>query len=84
MKKISTYFPSLIISIMLVFLTIASSALLLVDINISANKLKKLANKNSLETSIYSEINKYYKDKYNTTGIPAEVFMEAVNENYSR
>ena len=84
MKKISTYLPSLVISILLVFLTIASSALLLVDINISANKFKKLANKNSLETSIYSEINKYYEDKYNTTGIPAEVFMEAINENYIR
>ena len=49
MKKISTYLPSLVISILLVFLTIASSALLLVDINISANKFKKLANKNSMK-----------------------------------
>ncbi|WP_024859795.1 hypothetical protein [Ruminococcus flavefaciens] len=84
MKKTSTYLPSLIISVLLVFLTIAGSALLLVDINISADKLKKLARKNSLETSIYSDINKYYKDKYNTTGIPAEVFMDAVDEAYIR
>ena len=52
MKKISTYLPSLIISVLLVFLTLAGSAMLLVDINISAEKLKKLAQKNSLETSI--------------------------------
>ena len=58
--------------------------MLLVDINISAEKLKKLAQKNSLETSIYPEINKYYKDKYNTTGIPAEVYMDAVDEDYIR
>ncbi|MCR4637891.1 hypothetical protein [Ruminococcus sp.] len=84
MKKISTYLPSLLISVLLVFLTIAGAAMLLVDINISAEKLKKLAQKNSLETSIYPEINKYYKDKYNTTGIPAEVFMDAVDEDYIR
>ena len=84
MKKISTYLPSLIISIILVFLTIAASAMLLVDINISADKLKKLAQKNSLESSIYPEINKYYKDKYNTTGIPAEIFMDAIDEGYIR
>ena len=84
MKKISTYLPSLIISVLLVFLTLAGSAMLLVDINISAEKLKKLAQKNSLETNIYPEINKYYKDKYNTTGIPAEVYMNAVDEDYIR
>lgn len=84
MKKISTYLPSLIISVLLVFLTIAGSVLLLVDINVSADKLKKLAQKNSLESSIYSEINKYYKDKYNTTGIPSEVFMNAIDEEYIR
>ena len=84
MKKITTYLPSLIISIIIVFLTIAGSALLLVDINISADNLKKLSQKNSLETSIYPEISKYYKDKYNTTGIPVDVFMDAVDEEYIR
>jgi hypothetical protein len=84
LKKISTYLPSLIVSILLVFLTIAGSAMLLVDINISGEKLKKLAQKNSLETSIYPEISKYYKDKYNTTGIPDEVFIDAIDENYIR
>ena len=84
MKKISTYLPSLIIAVLLVFLTLAGSAMLLVDINLSAEKLKKLAQKNSIEASIYPEINKYYKDKYNTTGIPAEVFMDTVDEDYIR
>lgn len=84
MKKISTYLPSLIITILLVFLTILSSAVVLVDINISAGKLKKISQKNALESGIYSEINKYYKDKYNTTGIPAEVIMDSVDNDYIR
>ena len=82
MKKISTYLPSFIVSVFLVFLIIASSSILLVDINVSASNIKKLAEKNALESKIYTEIEKYYNDKYNTTGIPAEVYMEAINDQY--
>lgn len=84
MKKVSTYLPSLIISVLLVFGLIGTSAMVLVDINISADKLKKLAEKNGVETSIYNGLSKYYKDKYNTTGIPAEVFMDSVDEAWLR
>ena len=82
MKKASTYLPSLIISVFLIFLTIASSAILLVDINVSAPKIRNLAEKIELESTIYSEIEKYYTDKYNTTGIPAEVYMDAIDKQY--
>ena len=82
MKKVSTYLPSLIISVILVFLLIASSAVLLVDINISASKLKALAAKNDLESKIYTDLNKNYNDKYNTTGIPADVYMSAISNSY--
>ena len=82
MKKASTYLPSLIISVFLIFLTIASSAILLVDINVSAPKIRNLAEKIELESTIYSEIEKYYTDKYNTTGIPAEVYMDAIDTQY--
>ncbi|WP_295074847.1 hypothetical protein [Ruminococcus sp.] len=84
MKKVSTYLPSLIISVFLVFLTIACSAILLVDINVSAPKIKSLAEKNELESKIYTEIERYYTDKYNTTGIPAEVYMDAIDTRYIR
>ena len=84
MKKVSTYLPSLIISVFLVFLTIACSAILLVDINVSAPKIKNLAEKNELESKIYTEIERYYTDKYNTTGIPAEVYMDAIDTRYIR
>ncbi|WP_028520528.1 hypothetical protein [Ruminococcus flavefaciens] len=82
MKKVSTYLPSLIISVILVFLLIISSAVLLVDINISSSKLKNLAAKNDLESKIYTELNKNYKDKYNTTGIPSEVYMDSISNSY--
>lgn len=82
MKKVSTYLPSLILSVILVFLLIISSAILLVDINISASKLKNLAARNDLESKIYTDLNKYYNDKYNTTGIPADVYMNSISNSY--
>lgn len=84
MKKATTYLPSLIISLLLVFAVIAGSAITLVDINFTGKKLKKLAEKNKLEAKIYTEIEKHYSDKYNTTGVPAEVYMTAVDEEYIR
>ena len=82
MKKISTYLPSLIISVLLVFMFIMSSAVLLVDINATANNLKELATKKGVSSMIYNDLNKYYSDKYNTTGIPSEVYMDAITESY--
>jgi len=82
MNKASTYLLSLILSVFFVFLMIVGSAVLLFDINFTPNKLKKLADKNDTESKIYTEIDKYYSDKYNTTGIPADVYMSAVDKNY--
>ena len=82
MKKPVTYLFSLVFSVFLVFMLIAGSALLLVDINVSEKKLIDLASKKQLESKIYSELEKYYSDKYNTTGIPADVYMSAIDESY--
>ncbi|EWM53446.1 hypothetical protein [Ruminococcus flavefaciens] len=84
MKKISTYLPSLIISVLLVFVFIISSAAMLVDINISSEKLKGLVSKKELEPMIISEVGKYYADKYNTSGIPADVYTDAIDNEYIR
>ena len=48
MNKASSYITSLIVSSLLVFAIIASSALLLVDINLSASNLKSLSQKKIL------------------------------------
>lgn len=82
MNKASTYLPSLIVSVLLVFALLAGSALTLVNINITADSLKSLAEKHDLSSKIYTDINKYYTDKYNTTGIPADVYMSAIDEAY--
>lgn len=82
MKKISTYLPSLIVAVLLVFTLIGSSGALLADINITAKKCISLAEKNQLENKIMSELEKNYKEKYNSTGIPADVYMSALSYEY--
>ncbi|SHM25487.1 hypothetical protein [Ruminococcus flavefaciens] len=82
MKKATAYLFSLIFSVILVFMLIAGSAVLLVDINVSEKKLNDLSLKEGLESKIYTEIEKYYSDKYNTTGIPADVYMSAIDKSY--
>ncbi len=82
MKKPSSYLPSLMASILLVFSIIISSALLMVDINVSPARLKNIVQKKGIETEIYNELEKYFTDKYNTTGIPAEVYMNCIDKKY--
>lgn len=82
MKKTSSYLLSLITSVFLVFMLTASSFVLLIDINASPKNLKDLAVKNELSSKIYDDINKYYSEKYNTSGIPADVYMSALSETY--
>lgn len=84
MKKPVSYIPSLIVSVILVFTIIATSALLLMDINATPSKLKNLAQKNNIESKVYSELEKYFTDKYNSTGIPAEVYMAPIDQEYIR
>ena len=66
MKKISSYLPSLLISIVLVFTFIGTAVIALTDININANSCISLAKKNALEKGIYTEIEKNYKSKLPT------------------
>lgn len=82
MKKVSTYLPSLIISVLLVFSFIGTAVILLFDIDITAKKCKSLAEKNHIESKIYTELNKYFADKYNITGIPAELYMDTIGNSY--
>lgn len=82
MKKVSTYLPSLVISVLLVFSFIGTAAILLFDIDVTAKKCKALAEKNHIESKIYTELDKYFVDKYNITGIPAEIYMNTIGNSY--
>ncbi|MDE5558097.1 MAG: hypothetical protein K2J32_10490 [Ruminococcus sp.] len=84
MKKLSTYLVSLIISIILVFMIIASALTAIVRINMTSSKSIQLFEANHIYSLITGELQKYFVTQYNTTGIPADVYMEALDEDYIR
>jgi uncharacterized membrane protein len=84
MKKASTYIPSVIIAVLLVFCFLGGSAAILADINVTKEKTISFAEKEKLETKAYASIEKHYKEKANATGIPAEVFTENISGEYLR
>ncbi|MDE5771474.1 MAG: hypothetical protein K2I06_07595 [Ruminococcus sp.] len=82
MKKFSTYLPSLIASVMLVFMIIGTSLVLIININVTDKKSIALAEENNICSSIHDELEKYFNDQYNTTGVPSQTYMNALDENY--
>lgn len=84
MKKLSTYLVSLILSVMLVFTILATSLVAVLRTNVTAEKSIKLSESVNIYSCIKDELQKYFNSQYNTTGIPADVYMDAVEENYIR
>lgn len=84
MKKLSTYLVSLIMTVMLVFMMTATALTVIVRINITAEKSIQLSEDINIYSSIKGELQKYFSGQYNTTGIPADVYMNALDEDYIR
>lgn len=82
MKKVKTYLPSLIFSVILVLCIIASIFVIIVDINVTRNNAISLAEKRGLASKSMSQIEKSFKEKSGSTGIPASVYTDAIDEDY--
>ncbi|MDE5584365.1 MAG: hypothetical protein K2J08_11765 [Ruminococcus sp.] len=82
MKKFRFYLPSLILSVILVFLIIGSALAVVVKVNVTAEKSISLSDRNGINNIIYQELEKYFSDQSNTTGIPSDVYMSAIDEEY--
>ncbi|MDE6833221.1 MAG: hypothetical protein K2J39_03080 [Ruminococcus sp.] len=82
MKKFGTWLVSVIISTLLVFMIIISAVTAIVRINVTASASPRLFRENNVYSLITGELQKYFASQYNTTGIPADVYMDALDENY--
>ncbi len=82
MKSLKSYIPSLILSILLVFSLLASSAMIVAKSYASPEKLIELSRENNISAQIKAELSNYYSDKYNVTGIPAEVYTSVISDEY--
>lgn len=82
MKNLKTYIPSLILSVLLVFSFTGTSALIVGNSFANPEKLTALMEENEIVPMIRTELKNYFSDKYNETGIPAEVYTEALTDEY--
>ena len=82
MKNLKTYIPCLILSILLVFSFLGTSAVIIGRSFANADKLVSLAEENEIVLKIRTELENYFSDKYNETGVPAEVYTEALTNDY--
>ena len=80
MNKLSTYIPSLIVSVLLVLMILCSTATLVFNASVSSEKAYALVNDKNLGDVVQTELNKYYYKRYNSTGIPADTY--AVSTDY--
>ena len=82
MKSAVSYLFSLIVSVMLVFTLIGAVGSLTANIKINEDKFHTLAADNDLSGKTRAQLDKYFSSRYNSTGIPADVYMDAIDEAY--
>lgn len=82
MKSALSYIFSFIISILLIFSLIGSVGCITVGNFATKENLTELAEINDLNSVAYKELNKYFTEKYAETGIPADVYMSSLSEDY--
>ena len=81
MKRASTYIFSLILSVLMVFAIIGTLLLAVAKISVSEDSAVKNIEKNNISDIVYSQLEKYYNEKYYSSGIPSEVYMGALKSD---
>ena len=82
MKRALSYIFSLLISVLLVFMIIASMGSIVFRKTINEDKFCILAAKNNAGQVVYSQLEKYYNDRRSATGIPSEVYTDALDAQF--
>ena len=81
MRKPGTYFISLILSAIIVFTAIGLTASLVAYINVTPDKAVQLTRDNDILPAVRNEINTYFKERSTASGVPAEVYTEALTDD---
>ncbi len=82
MKSIKRYIPSLLVSVLLVFSMILTSVMTVVSGYAKPEKLVQLTEDKGIISMIKSELDRHFSEKYNETGVPAEVYTAALSDEY--
>ena len=82
MKSKGSYISSFIITLIFVFTLIASVGCITADKFASSQNLLKLTEEKEINNVVHKELEKYFSEKYADTGIPVEVHMKSINQEY--
>ncbi|MDE7363269.1 MAG: hypothetical protein K2N27_00050, partial [Ruminococcus sp.] len=80
MKSIGSYIGSFILSVLLIFALIASLAVTVANIFSKPDNIVSLTEQKNISSIVYSELEKYFTSRQNDTGIPADVYMTAIDD----
>jgi len=82
LKNLKTYIPSLLVSILLTFALLGTSALMLADKLADTTALTDLAEEKQIVSMVKTELTEHFEDNYNETGVPAQVYTDAITDEY--
>lgn len=84
MKTARSYISSLIICILLVFTLIASIGVITAESFAAKDNLIEITEENNITEVVRKELERHFTEKYADTGIPANVYMENISDEYIR
>ncbi len=81
MTKIRFYLPKILLTFLLIFLTIGTELCLLVQHTALTQKaFETVAEQQHLDEKAYAALESYFQSRTNSTGIPAEVYLNAITQ----
>jgi hypothetical protein len=81
MKRIDKYFPKLILSIVLVLSLVGTEGLIFAKNYLFCKETYiEAAEKNDVPAKVMDSIEKYFKDSYNYSSIPEDIYTSAISE----
>lgn len=82
MKNAFSYIASVIASVLLVFCILASVISVIGYTSVNEKKFKSIAASEHIDEKVCSELGRYFKERSSASGIPAEVYMNAIDSEY--
>lgn len=82
MKNIGSYIGSFILSVILVFSLLLTLIMTIITSFANPDRLYDITKEKNLSNVVCTQLEKYYSQRYNATGIPTDVYMNAISEDY--
>lgn len=80
MKSIGSYIVSFVLSVLLVFSLIGTLAVSVAGVFANPDNIVSLMRKKNVVNIVSAELEKHFTSKQNDTGIPADVYMNAIDD----